>query len=312
LFPRFGEERKPTEASKFCGAQQAFVLKQGADGVPLAEICRRSGISQASYFNWKKKYEGLTPPEMRRLNLLEEGNAKLKKLVADLSMQLRSDRSLAGLSNDLCTMDFAHDQLATGQKGAPADDRQYVQPLLPRARCAVPPPRGGRRGNARAGCAWKSATRTRSRSSKERSSSVASSTYRLTRRALNRTSRARESRRATSLSRRSTVRFRAEYLNQHWFLTLADAREKVEAWRSNYNTERPYSAVGNILPADFASSATPRCNGAGCCAYSGALRPTPLHHRARKAQMMNGFYSDLGDRTGLRQELNKIGQVPYE
>ena len=56
------------------------------EGVSVAEICRRAGISQATYFNWKKKYEGLSPPEMRRLKQLEEENAKLRKLVADLSL----------------------------------------------------------------------------------------------------------------------------------------------------------------------------------------------------------------------------------
>lgn len=45
------------KASKFSDAQKAFILKQGADGIPVAEICRRAGISQATYFNWKKKYE---------------------------------------------------------------------------------------------------------------------------------------------------------------------------------------------------------------------------------------------------------------
>lgn len=74
------------KASRFTDAQKAFILKQGADRVPVGEICRRVGISQATYFNWKKKYEGLTPPEMRRLKLLEDENAKLKKLVADLSL----------------------------------------------------------------------------------------------------------------------------------------------------------------------------------------------------------------------------------
>lgn len=44
--------------SKFSDAQKAFILKQGADGIPVAEICRRAGISQANFFNWKKKYEG--------------------------------------------------------------------------------------------------------------------------------------------------------------------------------------------------------------------------------------------------------------
>ncbi len=74
------------KASQFSDAQKAFILKQGADGVPVAEICRKAGISQATYFNWKKKYDGLLPTEMRRLKQLEDENAKLKKLVADLSL----------------------------------------------------------------------------------------------------------------------------------------------------------------------------------------------------------------------------------
>ena len=75
------------KASKFSDAQKAFILKQGHDGgVAVAEICRKAGISQATYFNWKKKYDGLLPTEMRRLKQLEEENGKLKKLVADLSL----------------------------------------------------------------------------------------------------------------------------------------------------------------------------------------------------------------------------------
>jgi Transposase len=48
-------------------AKQAFILKQGSDGMTVADICRKAGISQATYFNWKKKYDGLLPTEMRRL-----------------------------------------------------------------------------------------------------------------------------------------------------------------------------------------------------------------------------------------------------
>lgn len=73
-------------ASRFSDAQKAFILRQGADGVPVEDICRRAGISQATYFNWKKKYDGLLPPEMRRLKQLEDENGKLKKLVSDLSL----------------------------------------------------------------------------------------------------------------------------------------------------------------------------------------------------------------------------------
>ena len=74
------------KASQFSDAQKAFILKQGRDGVPVADICRKAGISQATYFNWKKKYDGLLPYEMRRLKQLEDENTKLKKLVADLSL----------------------------------------------------------------------------------------------------------------------------------------------------------------------------------------------------------------------------------
>ena len=49
------------KASRFSDAQKAFILKQGADGMPVADICRKAGISQATYFNWKRKYDGLLP-----------------------------------------------------------------------------------------------------------------------------------------------------------------------------------------------------------------------------------------------------------
>ena len=74
------------KASKFTDAQKAFIIKQGEEGTPVAEICRKAGISQATYFNWKKKYAGLLPSEMKRLKQLEEENSRLKKIVADLTL----------------------------------------------------------------------------------------------------------------------------------------------------------------------------------------------------------------------------------
>lgn len=73
-------------ASKFSDSQKAFILKQGDDGVPVAEICRKAGISQATYFAWRKKFAGLLPTEMKRLKQLEDENGRLRKLVADLSL----------------------------------------------------------------------------------------------------------------------------------------------------------------------------------------------------------------------------------
>lgn len=74
------------KASKFTDAQKAFVIKQGEEGTPVAEICRQADISQATYFNWKKKYAGLMPSETRRLRELEDENSRLKKIVADLTL----------------------------------------------------------------------------------------------------------------------------------------------------------------------------------------------------------------------------------
>jgi putative transposase len=77
------EEHESFEVSD---ARKAFILKQGNDGIPVADICRSAGISQATYFNWKKKYDGLLPTEMRRLRQQEDENAKLRRVVADLSL----------------------------------------------------------------------------------------------------------------------------------------------------------------------------------------------------------------------------------
>ena len=72
--------------SKFTEAQIAFALKQAEQGTKVEEVCRKLGISEATFFNWKKKYGGLGVTELRRLRQLEEENHQLKKLVADLSL----------------------------------------------------------------------------------------------------------------------------------------------------------------------------------------------------------------------------------
>jgi putative transposase len=72
--------------SNFTEQQIAFALKQAELGTPVEEVCRKIGISDATFYNWKKKYGGLGPSELRRLRQLEEENTKLKRLVADLSL----------------------------------------------------------------------------------------------------------------------------------------------------------------------------------------------------------------------------------
>jgi len=72
--------------SKFTEARIAFILKQAEEGVSAAEVCRKAGLSDATFYGWRKKYASLMPSEMKQLRQLEEENGKLKKLVADLSL----------------------------------------------------------------------------------------------------------------------------------------------------------------------------------------------------------------------------------
>lgn len=72
--------------SRFTEEQIAFALKQNELGVSVEEVCRKMGISDATFYKWKQKYSGLGPSELKRLKQLEEENSKLKRLVADLSL----------------------------------------------------------------------------------------------------------------------------------------------------------------------------------------------------------------------------------
>lgn len=72
--------------SKFSDEQIAFALKQAETGTRVSEICRKFGISEATFYNWKKKFGGLGVSELRRLRQLEDENRRLKRLVADLSL----------------------------------------------------------------------------------------------------------------------------------------------------------------------------------------------------------------------------------
>ncbi len=72
--------------SKFTEQQIVFALKQGKPGIPVAEVCRKIGISEATFFNWKRQFSGLGTAELRRLRQLEVEKARLKLVVADLTL----------------------------------------------------------------------------------------------------------------------------------------------------------------------------------------------------------------------------------
>jgi putative transposase len=72
--------------SKFTAEQIAFALRQAETGVRVSEVCRKMGISEAAFYNWKKKFGGLGVAELRRLKQLEAENRRLKRMAADLSL----------------------------------------------------------------------------------------------------------------------------------------------------------------------------------------------------------------------------------
>ncbi|MDC7692792.1 IS3 family transposase [Asticcacaulis sp. DXS10W] len=355
--------------SKFTESQIAFILKQADDGVAVAEVCRKAGISDATFYNWRKKYAGLMPSEMRRMRQLEEENAKLKRIVADLSLdkamlqdvprkkalrpaarrelvdrviatwqvsvrracralridrpmylykprtgdqadlkkriteiaqtrvrygyrrihvllvregwvvnpkriyrlynelglqlrkkppkrrvkaKLREDRREATRHNETWAMDFVHDQLCTGRKlriltvvdtfsrFSPAIDPRYtyrgedVVQTLENVCKRVGYPRvirvdQGSEFISRDLDLWayqKGVTLDFSRPGKPTDNAFIES---------------------------FNGKFRTECLNAHWFMSLDDAREKMESWRKDYNEVRPHSAIGNKPPISLVS-----------------------------------------------------------
>ncbi len=72
--------------SKFTEGQIVHALAQAEAGVPVPELCRKYGVSKATFYAWRRKYGGLAASEVKRMKQLEEENRKLKRLVADLAL----------------------------------------------------------------------------------------------------------------------------------------------------------------------------------------------------------------------------------
>ena len=63
-----------------------MALRQAENGLPVSEVCLKTGVSENTFYRWKRKFFGMGVPELRRLGQLEEESRKLKKLVADLAL----------------------------------------------------------------------------------------------------------------------------------------------------------------------------------------------------------------------------------
>ena len=72
--------------SRYSEEQIAFALRQAEGGTPVRDVCRKMGVSEQTFYRWKKKFGGLGVPELRELRQLREENRRLKGLVADLSL----------------------------------------------------------------------------------------------------------------------------------------------------------------------------------------------------------------------------------
>jgi len=71
---------------RYSEEQIGFALRQAESGTPVLDVCRKMGVTEVTFYRWKKKYAGMGVVEIRRLKQLEEENAKLKRIVADLSL----------------------------------------------------------------------------------------------------------------------------------------------------------------------------------------------------------------------------------
>ena len=81
---------------RFSEEQIIAVLKEVEAGAKVADLCRKHGISDATFYNWKAKYAGMTVAELRRLRELEAENAKLKRIVADQVLDISALKDLLG------------------------------------------------------------------------------------------------------------------------------------------------------------------------------------------------------------------------
>lgn len=88
--------------SKFTEAQIAFILRQAEEGTAVAEVCRKAGISDATFYNWKKRYGGLTPSEVKRMRQLEDENNRLNKIVPDLTLDKARLQDVVRRSYESC------------------------------------------------------------------------------------------------------------------------------------------------------------------------------------------------------------------
>lgn len=206
---------------RFTAEQIVAVLKQAEAGVPLAELIRRVGISEQTFYRWKKQYVGL---EVDRF--ASSSNSKKKTLVADQLVDGRRFRSLTVV--DIYIRECLAIQSEQGLKG------EDVVRVLNRVKLQRGVPKmlycdNGSEFSSQAMDLWANQNEVRiafSRPGKPTDNAFVES--------FNGT-------------------FRAECLDAHWFTSLTEVQQIVETWRREYNESRPHRALGERTPDEFAN-----------------------------------------------------------
>ena len=192
--------------SRFTEEQIAFALKQAELGTKVEEICRKIGISDATFYKWRQKYGGLGPSELRRL---------------------RQPKMVAHSINQIWSMDFVADNLFDGRKLR----------MLTVVDCCSRESLAIHVGQSLKG---EDVVRVLNRIVHEHGQPQTI-----------------KSDNGSEFISKVMVesfngRLRQECLNEHWFMSLADAQDKIEAWRRHYNEARPHSALDWRTPMEFA------------------------------------------------------------
>ena len=133
--------------SRFTESQIVSILKEADTGLKVAEICRKHGISDATYYNWKAKYGGMSVSDLKRMKEIEAELSQLKRMYADLALENRAMKDLIEKSS----------KAARETRGGPVSDgkpQAIENPQLPLrgsvAQC-IPPPTRGLDGTGQAG-----------------------------------------------------------------------------------------------------------------------------------------------------------------
>src|SRR5271154_2108774 len=251
---------------RFSVEQMIGVLKQAEVGVPVAEVIRKAGISEQTFYRWKAKYAGLEVDQVRQMAQLQEENMRLKRLCKEEGLmlkrmksagkrkaaRLREEKVKPTAPDEAWSMDFVSDQLQDGTRfrsltivdvytreavaievGQSLKGDDVVRTLnrlkLERGIPKVLFCDNGSEFTSHAMDLWAYRNGVKidfSRPGKPTDNAFVES--------FNGT-------------------FRSECLNTHWFLDLKEARQLIEAWRREYNESRPHASLGDRTPSEFAS-----------------------------------------------------------